>query len=70
MKRPGESPACELLRAHLREIYAAPMPWHSPVKNEPADPQTSSTEGRKNRRKNAGMAREMLPSTDHANLLA
>ena len=23
------SPACELLRDHLREIYASPMPWHT-----------------------------------------
>jgi hypothetical protein len=37
------------------------------VKNEPADRQTSSTEGREKSGENAGMAREMLPSKDHAN---
>jgi hypothetical protein len=63
LKHPDESPACELLRDHLRAIYA-------PRENEPADRQTSSTEGREKSGENAGMAREMLPSKDHAKVFS
>ncbi len=40
---PTPSPAVEKLRDYLREIYAAPMPWHSEVKGKICTQPTADT---------------------------
>ena len=40
---PTPSPAVEKLRDYLREIYAAPMPWHSAKGKSCTLPTTTDT---------------------------